>query len=67
MSPRKSGYEVVTRPYRLTAAEIQRLEYFAKRVYDSKWTVPCAIAAAIGAALEGIHIIWLAIRYCFKF
>jgi hypothetical protein len=54
-------------PPRLTAEEFQSIALFFKQFLESttlKWWI---IAAGIGGALEGLHILWLAIRYLAKF
>jgi hypothetical protein len=54
-------------PARLTPDEFRQLSEIFKAWIDSsnlKWWI---IAAGIGAILEGLHIIWLALRYILRF
>jgi hypothetical protein len=54
-------------PARLTPEEFQSIALFFKQFLESttlKWWI---IAAGVGGALEGAHILWLGVRYYFKF
>jgi hypothetical protein len=55
-------------PVRLTPEEFQGLGMFFKRLLvDHPAVTVSIIAAGIGGALEGLHIVWLAIKYLGKF
>ncbi len=47
----------------MTAAEFQDLGNFFQKLNDSKTLKWWAIAAGIGAVLDGLHVLWLAFRY----
>jgi hypothetical protein len=68
MSNKKKGrgFEPADDPARLTAAEFQELGFIFKRLFESKYLAPWVIAAGIGAILEGLHVVWLAIRYLLR-
>jgi len=51
----------------LSISDFQKMSEIFKAWADGsnlKWWV---IAAGIGAILEGLHILWLAVRYVFRF
>jgi|HubBroStandDraft_6_1064221.scaffolds.fasta_scaffold4066354_1 hypothetical protein len=48
---------------RLTPAEFQDLGNFFYKLSESKSAQTLAVLAAIGAILEGLHIIWLALLW----
>jgi hypothetical protein len=55
-------------PARMTAEEFQKIgNYFRDLLADNPFIKAMIIAAGIGGALEGAHIIWLFARYVFRF
>ena len=58
-------------PARYTASEIQDLGYFFKKFLEDtplkKWIILSGLGAIVGALLELIHVVWLAVRYLAKF
>jgi hypothetical protein len=65
---RKGGgnYEPAPEP-RLTTAEFQEIGIFFKELLENTKLGKWIILAGLGAALEGLHILWLAVRYIFQF
>lgn len=51
------------KPASLTAAEAQEWGHVLKKIEDNKWIVPAVITAGVAAALEIIHLIFLALRF----
>ena len=52
----------------MTAEEFQKIgNYFRDLLADNPFIKAMIIAAGIGGALEGAHIIWLFARYVFRF
>jgi len=60
-----------SRPYtpaRMTAQEFQELGTFFKQLIAENPLIKASvIAAGIGGALEGLHILWLALRFVARF
>jgi hypothetical protein len=57
------GLEPADNSKRLTPAEFQELGFFFKQLLENRYLAPWVIAAAVGAILEGLHVVWLAFRY----
>ena len=68
-SKRKNPYTParLTRPTRMTIDDIQQLGGFFKELIDSSGLKVWIILAGLGSAVEIAHIIWLAVRYVYKF
>jgi hypothetical protein len=69
MSPSKKeglGYSPATEP-RLTPGEYQDMAMFFKQFLEGSPLRKWIILAGVGAGIEVLHIIWLAIRYLLKF
>ncbi len=47
----------------LTPAQVQEWSFVLKKLEDNKWIVPAVITAGIAAALEIVHLIFLALRF----
>lgn len=60
---RSAGFNPPSEPTRFSVDELSQLKKVLSDSGLSKWI----IAAGVGAILEGLHIIWLAARYIFKF
>lgn len=55
-------------PARLTPEEFQSLGIFFKQLLAENPAVKASIiAAGVGGALEGLHVVWLLIRYALRF
>jgi hypothetical protein len=55
-------------PARLTTQEFQELGTFFKQLLaENPFLKASIIAAGIGGALEGLHILWLALRFVARF
>jgi hypothetical protein len=62
------GYTVPTpETPRLTPGEYQDMALFFKDFIEKTRLAKWIIAAGIGALLEGVHIVWLALRFFLKF
>jgi len=61
---KKKGYEPAPESSgRLTPAEFQDLGNFFYRLSESKSAQTLALLAGVGAVLEGLHVLWLAILW----
>jgi hypothetical protein len=70
MSPNKKGTVSVSsgsanpgNPASLTPAQVQEWSYVLKKIEDNKWVVPAVLMTGAAAALEIIHLIFLALRF----
>ena len=50
-------------PASLTPAQVQEWSFVLKKLEDNKWLVPAVITAGVAAALEIIHLLFLAVRF----
>jgi hypothetical protein len=50
-------------PASLTPAQVQEWSFALKKLEDNKWIVPAVITAGVAAALEIIHLLFLAVRF----
>lgn len=55
--PKREGYEPAGPKY--TLAQLQDMESFFFKLSESRTAQTLATLAAVGAILEGIHILWL--------
>jgi hypothetical protein len=63
--PKKPQFDPAESKY--TLSQLQDLQNFFFRLSGSKVAKWLAVCAALGATLGGVHIVWLAIRYMFRF
>ncbi len=54
-------------PASLTPAQFQQWSYVLQKVGDNKWIVPAVLTAGAAAALEILHLIFLALRFLWHF
>ncbi len=55
-------------PVRMSVAEFQDIAMFFKRFLQENPLLKASIiAAGVGGAFETLHVLWLALRYIFRF
>lgn len=60
-------YTPSKRPTKLTLEEMKDVAEFFRELFRDSWLPMWIVIAGVGALLEGLHILWLLLRYVARF